>query len=293
MPNNFSSLRKFFKGPGPKTVGNPEAQNDRHGFTTPLVVSETPKREAEKLSRPQYPSVPASLDEDNTKLASSSVTKPQDPPKPPVVIDAQGSPASPDAGTKNPLLPASAAQETLNASSNHLAHTQVPPPVADAQAGPAGADPRAKEPQPAAEFAVQQTQAISTSQRLWNAAYDSLEEDGDTAELVRSYVKILTKVLKAEKASDPSAANDISAELKDPIQRQTYMVNLVEEGRKKTATTSKVTKGVGDVAQFILSAKGMVDAAIQNIPQAALPWAGVCVGLQVSSHSTSSVYLCY
>ena len=106
-------------------------------------------------------------------------------------------------------------------------------------------------------------------------------------------MKILAKVLKAEKASDPSAPDDISAELKDPIRRQTYMVNLVEEGRKKTATTSKVIKGVGNVAQFILSAKGMVDAAIQNIPQAALPWAGVCVGLQVSSHSTSSVCSCY
>jgi hypothetical protein len=250
---------------------------------------------APELSRPQNPSVTASLDEDNTKVVSSSVTKPHDPPKPPVIIDAQGTPASPEAGTKNPLLLASAVQETSKASS-YVSQAQGLPsvvPITDAQAGPAGADPRAKEPQPATEFAVQQTQAISTSQRLWNAAYDSLEEDGDTAELVRSYVKILAKVLKAEKASDPSAPDDISAELKDPIRRQTYMVNLVEEGRKKTATTSKVTKGVGNVAQFILSAKGMVDAAIQNIPQAALPWAGVCVGLQVSSHSTSSVCSCY
>ncbi|KAL6700276.1 WD40 repeat-like protein [Trichoderma pleuroticola] len=42
-----------------------------------------------------------------------------------------------------------------------------------------------------------------------------------------------------------------------------------------------VTKGVGDVAQFIISAKGLVEAAIQNIPQAALPWAGICIGLQI------------
>ena len=40
MPNKFS-LRKLFR---PKTVGNPEAQNDRHGPTTPPVASETPKR---------------------------------------------------------------------------------------------------------------------------------------------------------------------------------------------------------------------------------------------------------
>ncbi|KAM3470258.1 hypothetical protein MY5147_006525 [Beauveria neobassiana] len=39
--------------------------------------------------------------------------------------------------------------------------------------------------------------------------------------------------------------------------------------------------GVGDVAKFILLAKGIVDVAIRNIPQAALPWAGVCVRLQI------------
>ncbi|KND93793.1 Vegetative incompatibility protein HET-E-1 [Tolypocladium ophioglossoides CBS 100239] len=59
------------------------------------------------------------------------------------------------------------------------------------------------------------------------------------------------------------------------------MKELVQIGQAKIATPSKLTKGVGDVAQFILSAKSMVDLAIENIPQAALPWAGVCVGLQI------------
>jgi len=49
-----------------------------------------------------------------------------------------------------------------------------------------------------------------------------------------------------------------------------YMKKLVEEGRTKVFTTSKITKGVDDVAQFILSAKRMIDLTIQNIPQAAL-----------------------
>jgi len=62
------------------------------------------------------------------------------------------------------------------------------------------------------------------------------------------------------------------------------MKKLVEEGRAKVFTASKITKEVSDVAQFILSTKGMIDLAIQNIPQAALSWAGVCVELQVSTH---------
>jgi hypothetical protein len=173
-------------------------------------------------------------------------------------------------------------QETSKASSSHVAEAQVPPSVTDAQADPAGTDPEAKKPQPVTESVVQ----LSISQRLWNDAYDSLENDNETAELVKAYTKTLTMVLKAEKASDTSAsrASDVSTELKDPIQRQMHMKKLVKDGQAKVFTASNITKAVGDVAKFILSAKGLVDSAIQNIPQAALPWAGVCVGLQVSAH---------
>jgi hypothetical protein len=136
-------------------------------------------------------------------------------------------------------------------------------------------EPIAREP-PAHEFEGQQLPALSVSQTLWDAAYDSLEEDADTAELVKSYVKTLMI------ASDIDSNTDLSAELEDPIQRQIHMRELVEKRQAKIYTPSKITKGVGDVAQFILSAKPIIDAAIQNIPQATLPWAGVCVGLQAS-----------
>ncbi len=135
----------------------------------------------------------------------------------------------------------------------------------------------------------------SISQRLWNAAYDSLEKDKDTAELVSSYVKVLTKaLLKAEGASsDASASEDnISVELKDPIERQKYMRKLVEEGREKFATTSKIMEGLGNAVGYIQSVKGLIEAAIANIPQAALPWAGVCIGLQVS-YQISRIGCCY
>jgi N-terminal domain of NWD NACHT-NTPase len=79
----------------------------------------------------------------------------------------------------------------------------------------------------------------------------------------------LEKALVAE-APEPSAA-DVSAELKDPAKRQTHVKRLVEKGQAKISTASKITKGVGGVAHFILSAKDMIDIAIQNVPQAALP----------------------
>jgi hypothetical protein len=135
---------------------------------------------------------------------------------------------------------------------------------------------------PPAEYEPEEP-AFATSQRLWNAAYDSLEND--EAELVGSYVKILVAELCSE-ASENAALDTVSVanELKDPSQRQKHMQKLVKEGRARVAKASKITEGVGDFVEAILSVKPMVDLAVQNIPQAApaaLPWAGVCFGLQV------------
>jgi hypothetical protein len=140
------------------------------------------------------------------------------------------------------------------------------------------------------EHLTKQSAELSISQRIWNAAYDSLEEDRATADLVKSYMKTLTAVLKAEKSSGDSVPEDdeLAAQLQSPTTRQEYLKKLVSNGQEKIETSSKIKMAVGDVAQFILSAKAMIDLAIQNIPQAALPWAGVCIGLQVNSHRSPS-----
>ncbi|KAK3349202.1 hypothetical protein B0T25DRAFT_591653 [Lasiosphaeria hispida] len=90
-------------------------------------------------------------------------------------------------------------------------------------------------------------------------------------------METLEKVL-GNRTREPAV--DVSTTLKDPSQRQAHMRKLVEAGQAKISTLSKITQGVGDAVQFVLSAKAMIDLAIQNIPQVALPWAGVCIGLQ-------------
>jgi hypothetical protein len=134
-------------------------------------------------------------------------------------------------------------------------------------------------PSAGASVVASQTQ-LPVSQRLWNQAYDSLENDSNTADLVHAYTKTITKEL----ASDLDADIEASAASKDPGERQKHMRKWVEAGQAKIARSVRVAEDLGDVAEFVLGVKAMVDLAIQNIPQAALPWAGVCIGLQVYTY---------
>ena len=133
-------------------------------------------------------------------------------------------------------------QETPNPSSSLTAQTHVPhsvpPPIPP------------EEPQPVTK-PTEQPPVLPASQRLWNAAYDSLEKDDDTASLVTSYVKILIRVLAEGDTDTSTSGADAAAELDDPTKRQAHMRILIDEGRKKVATSSKITKRVGDVVEYI------------------------------------------
>ncbi|KAK4031659.1 hypothetical protein C8A01DRAFT_41893, partial [Parachaetomium inaequale] len=120
---------------------------------------------------------------------------------------------------------------------------------------------------PPTESTEQLTPVLSVSERLWNAAYDSLETDN--AELVMSYVKTLETVLGANPGVAPDT--NISAELYNPTKRQIHMRRLVEGGQAKIFKASKIANRVGDVASTVLSIKGIIDLAVQSVPQAALP----------------------
>ena len=73
-------------------------------------------------------------------------------------------------------------------------------------------------------------------------------------------------------------------ELGDRTQRQSHLKTLVENGKAKFERSAKITRAVGSFAETLLSTKPLVDLVLQSTPQAApaaLPWAGVCFGLEV------------
>lgn len=174
----------------------------------------------------------------------------------------------------------------------NTAESQLVPPQGSKEV----AHPGVKKPQPATESAAQPDPNLS--QKLWNDAYDALVEDHDTVKVVESYLETLEVVLKEEKAkrvTEPSTSGGttILAELKDRAKRQEYMAKLVNDGKARVAKASRITNAIGDVADNIYLAKPIVDI-VMSIPQAApaaLPWAGFCIGLQVSNYSFIAYFL--
>jgi hypothetical protein len=136
-----------------------------------------------------------------------------------------------------------------------------------------------------AEYISEQFSVLPAPQRFWNVAYSNLENDEDTAVLAKTYVEFLKKTLGSEEAPSPSVSDQISSEISNPIHREAYMRKLAAESSKKNMKALAIAKGTGDILQFILSVQDMIDAALQDGSQTALPWPGVCVGFQVSSYS--------
>lgn len=130
---------------------------------------------------------------------------------------------------------------------------------------------------------------LSPAQNLWDEAYRSLAEDKETSELVKGYVKVLVAHLGDGSLSrevddnEPTSLEvvDEPAWAKDPVLREQKMRELLLAGKSKVATVAKVGQWVDNASGFLASAKTIIDFAVENIPQAALPWAGVCIGLQV------------
>ena len=138
---------------------------------------------------------------------------------------------------------------------------------------------------PARAHTETKSSAARRPEDIWDQAYDSLWEDDD--KLVDAYEKILSTrasaIDLASKAAEPQNTIDRNAEA-----RREHMYKLIQDGLQKTTREAKIIQGIGETAQFVLSANDIISTAIQAVPQAALAWTGVCFALQVRRRTDPS-----
>ena len=107
------------------------------------------------------------------------------------------------------------------------------------------------------------TASTTSPERLWDQAYDSLKDD--QPKLVKAYEKFLSCKLDENASSSIASKSPESAiEQTDSEIRRSQMRQLVQAGLKKTEAEAKLKQDIGNVMQVILSAKDIVDSAIQT-----------------------------
>ncbi|OQE91251.1 hypothetical protein PENNAL_c0010G09750 [Penicillium nalgiovense] len=110
---------------------------------------------------------------------------------------------------------------------------------------------------------------LSISQILWNRAYDELAKDKETSDLVENYMRIIPRVTDPDGDVNEGVGDDVLSDMDDPIRRQAILKDAIKAGQARIA-------------------KGVIDLAVKANPQAALPWAGVCIGLQFLLNSAQA-----
>lgn len=165
---------------------------------------------------------------------------------------------------------------TQTPTSNNAPTADLPPTVPAIANIPA-------EPSNDKEFPEKEAEPdISISRKVWDRAYDELAQDEATKSLVEGYLMAVQKANNPDDDATDAELKENAAKMNNEEDRQSLMKKTLESGRKKIFKSSKVTNAVGGASGFVLKFKSVIDLAVGTNPQAALPWAGVCIGLQVS-----------
>lgn len=113
------------------------------------------------------------------------------------------------------------------------------------------------------------------AETIWDRAYDALKTED--AALIQAYERILSsKLQNTEVAVDVNVINQ-----HDKEKRRSQMHQLVKDGLDKISKETKVKSLVGSVLQTVNLAQNIVSEVVKDVPQAAIPWAAVCLSLEV------------
>ncbi|WXC44317.1 hypothetical protein QX201_004054 [Fusarium graminearum] len=131
------------------------------------------------------------------------------------------------------------------------------------------------EPPPVEKQPEDNTERNKLQEDLWNDAYNTLRDSGNKH--IVEYEEILLSELKNDNPDVTSLGTSYE-------ERWQNMQRLVEIGLKKTEKEAKIYGKVNDGLQLFDTVRSLVTPAVSAVPQAAIPWVGVCFILEVFSN---------
>lgn len=121
----------------------------------------------------------------------------------------------------------------------------------------------------------------SLQEKIWSEAYDKLLEN--EPKVVDAFDKIVSAELRRYKTSADAAellGNDV---ISNREARSRQMREYVQDGLERTKREASIKQEVDDVLQAVHAVRGIMDKAVHAAPEAAVVWATVSLGLEVSS----------
>ncbi|KFA80866.1 hypothetical protein S40288_09798, partial [Stachybotrys chartarum IBT 40288] len=123
---------------------------------------------------------------------------------------------------------------------------------------------------------------LSLQEQLWNDAYEKVKSSEPKS--VEAYEQILSSMLDEKKMKPTSCEPTENVIGGDRKIRSRQMQQLVRNGLDRTQRQGSIKQGIDEGLQVWQAVRGTVDKAVQMAPQAAVAWAGVCLGLEILSN---------
>lgn len=128
---------------------------------------------------------------------------------------------------------------------------------------------------------VQQLDALplrSPHERVWDEAYDKLKEN--EPKLAEAYEAIISAEIHRD--DDDSVSTSLESGTTDES-RHHRMKQMIQKGLERTEKDASIKQNLDKGLQVVQTVKEMIDRTVRAAPEAAIAWAGVCLGLEVRS----------
>ncbi|KAM0451733.1 hypothetical protein ACHAO4_005690 [Trichoderma viride] len=130
--------------------------------------------------------------------------------------------------------------------------------------------------------------SITPPERIWNEAYDGLK--AEEPKLVQACEKILSLKLIGDSTVSMDQVSEKNVIQEENVSiRRAQMYQLIDNGVNKTMQEANIKGNIGIAMQVVNATKKLIGDTIKDIPQAALPWAIVCVSLEILTNPISQI----